>query len=208
MYNETNNSQEEINLLYGKLMTGREILKNIALDFEQPMGYLVVIVGILLILVLAAVLTQKHGRIMRKMRKGKRWIYLLLAVYVVVLLETAFFSREPGSRNSVDLTLFQTWGTTPVEHAYFIENIIMYIPFGVLMPMGYEKMQKGWCCVLLGGASSVCLELMQLFTQRGYCQLDDVVTNTAGTFAGWIIWKTGKILWARWNSRRCRSHRG
>ena len=31
--------------------------------------------------------------------------------------------------------------------------------------------------------------MKQLITQRGYCQLDDVVTNTAGTLIGWVIWK-------------------
>lgn len=31
--------------------------------------------------------------------------------------------------------------------------------------------------------------LSQLITQRGYCQLDDVVTNTVGMIVGWGIWK-------------------
>ena len=30
----------------------------------------------------------------------------------------------------MDLRLFGTWGETPIAHAYFIENIIMFIPFG------------------------------------------------------------------------------
>ena len=30
--------------------------------------------------------------------------------------------------------------------------------------------------------------LLQNITQRGYSQLDDVVTNTAGALAGWIVW--------------------
>lgn len=32
-------------------------------------------------------------------------------------------------------------------------------------------------------------EASQLITQRGYCQLDDVVTNTVGMLVGWGIWK-------------------
>lgn len=35
---------------------------------------------------------------------------------------------------------------------------------------------------------SVMIEVVQYITQRGYSQLDDVVTNTAGTLAGWIVW--------------------
>ena len=43
------------------------------------------------------------------------------------------------------------------------------------------------------------IEYTQLVTGRGYCQLDDFVTNTAGAaigffiylmlYAGWLIWK-------------------
>lgn len=114
---------------------------------------------------------------------------LLLIVYVLVLLETAFFSREPGSRHSVDLTLFETWGHSAVSHAYFIENIIMYLPFGVLMPCSFLCMKKVGICVTAGFFSSVFLELSQLVTRRGYCQLDDVLTNTAGALIGWLIWR-------------------
>ena len=48
---------------------------------------------------------------------------VLLIVYIEILMQTAFFSREPGSRKQIDLNLFGTWGETPVAHAYFIENI-------------------------------------------------------------------------------------
>lgn len=37
-------------------------------------------------------------------------------------MQTAFFSREPGSRQQIDLNLFGTWGQTAIAHAYFIEN--------------------------------------------------------------------------------------
>lgn len=114
---------------------------------------------------------------------------MLLVVYVLVLLETAFFSREPGSRHSVDLTLFETWGHSAVSHAYFIENIVMYLPFGVLMPCSFLRMKKAGICVMAGFFSSVFLELSQLVTRRGYCQLDDVLTNTAGALIGWLIWR-------------------
>lgn len=178
-----------------------EILKNIAADFEQPLGYLAVILGILLLLILAAVITRKHKAAFKKLRTEKRWMYLLFLIYVAVLLQTAFFSREPGSRTGVDLTLFETWGTTPIEHAYFIENILMYLPFGILAPLGWKWMQKGWRCVLLGCCSSMLLEFCQYLTQRGYCQLDDVLTNTIGAWIGWCIWKTGKLVHEHWSGQ-------
>ena len=119
---------------------------------------------------------------------------LLLIIYIQVVLQTAFFSREPGSRTQMDLRLFGTWGETPIAHAYFIENIIMFIPFGVLMPMVFRRMKKMRYCVFAGFLFSCIIEISQLITQRGFCQLDDVVTNTVGTLVGWIIWSCGNYF--------------
>lgn len=104
------------------------------------------------------------------------------------LCKQLFFSREPGSRKQIELNLFGTWGETSVAHAYFIENIIMFIPFGVLVPMVFKQMRKMRICVLVGFLFSCGIEISQLITQRGFCQLDDVVTNTVGTLIGWMTW--------------------
>ena len=70
-----------------------------------------------------------------------------------------------------------------------VENIIMFIPFGLLAPMVFKRMRKVRFCVFIGFLCSCGIELSQLITQRGYCQLDDVVTNTVGMLVGWGIWK-------------------
>jgi glycopeptide antibiotics resistance protein len=115
----------------------------------------------------------------------------LIVVYITVLLEFAFFSRMPGSRTGIDLILFKTWGKSVQAHSYFIENVIMFLPFGTLFPMKIRKFQSAISCVMAGFVFSVCLELAQLLTSRGHCQLDDVVTNTVGTLIGWLIWRGG-----------------
>lgn len=160
-----------------------ETWKNILDDFRQPISYLI-----------PAIVVTLFGIIIYKVwRKEKAKIsiaVIFLFLYIIVLLQTAFFSREPGSRNGINLILLSTWGLTTVEHAYFIENIMMFVPFGVLMPMVWNRMRKVRCCVLIGCLFSCVIELSQLVTQRGYCQLDDVVTNTIGSLVGWLIWKT------------------
>ena len=50
-------------------------------------------------------------------------------------------------------------------------------------------MKKMYWCVLAGFLMSCTIEMSQLLTQRGYMQIDDVLTNTAGAMAGWLIWK-------------------
>lgn len=101
----------------------------------------------------------------------------------------SIFSREAGSRKGIDLTILSTWGKTAQEHAYFIENIMMFVPLGILLPMLFKKIRKLQYCALTGFLCSCMIEVSQLVTQRGFCQLDDVITNTVGAVAGWMIWR-------------------
>lgn len=158
------------------------IWNNIIMDFRQPISYLFP----------AIIITMAGVFVFKIYKKGKgriRFSCILFIIYIEILMQTAFFSREPGSRQQIDLNLFGTWGQTAIAHAYFIENIIMFIPFGLLAPMVFERMRKVRFCVFIGFLCSCGIELSQLITQRGYCQLDDVVTNTVGMLVGWGIWK-------------------
>ncbi len=179
-----------------------DVLFCILIDLCQPIFYLfVVAAGCLLAGCVFLGFMKVTGREVRLQILPEKLHRILLLVYLLVLLQTALFSREPGSRHSIDLTLFETWGRSAVSHAYFIENILMYVPFGVLMPLCFRKMERFWICVPTALASSVLLELTQLLTQRGYCQLDDVVTNTVGALVGWLFWY---LLCRRvWYQRPC-----
>lgn len=173
-----------------------ELFTHISKDLTEPAKYLPwgILNGIILLLLREALykitsLKPKHDMaISRRIRKSSGTALFLAAAYLTTLLILAFFSREPGSRNSLDLILFSTWGPSAVLRAYFIENIIMFIPFGILAPLVIRKARQGRWCITGGFLFSVCLELMQLATQRGYCQIDDIVTNTAGTAIGWSLY--------------------
>lgn len=113
-------------------------------------------------------------------------VWFLFVVYMVVMFITVFLSREPGSRQGIDMTLFGTWGETPQAHAFVIENILLFVPFGILYPVAVPGRWK-YFTVLTGMIISVVIETVQLITQRGYCQLDDVVMNTLGSLVGYVI---------------------
>lgn len=116
-------------------------------------------------------------------------IRFLLVVYGITLLKLAFFSREPGSRTTVSTHLFDTWGTTMQAHAFFIENILMFIPFGILIPVAFSRMRGFVRCTTAAFTCSVLLEGMQFITGRGFCELDDIVTNTVGAVIGYMLYR-------------------
>lgn len=121
------------------------------------------------------------------LRSGQWLGSILFVIYFLVLLQTVFFSREPGSRWGTQLQFLGTWGTTMQDHAWVLENILLFLPFGILLPVCLPG-RGHWLTVPAGILCSACIEYIQLRTGRGYCQLDDVVMNGLGALAGWLIW--------------------
>ena len=102
------------------------------------------------------------------------------------LFGNCFLIKGAGTRTGVDLQLFETWGTSAQAHAYVIENILLFIPFGFLVPFVFFKCRNAIGTFCLGIFLSIACEYAQFITQRGYCQLDDVVMNTLGTILGYM----------------------
>ena len=125
-----------------------DVLRCIIIDFFQPFSYLLVIfaAGVLAAGFFLGIRRVTGWRI-RFQISVNGLCRVLLLVYLLVLLQTALFSREPGSRYSLDLTLFETWGRSAVSRAYFIENILMYLPFGILddVVTNTAGALVGWC---------------------------------------------------------------
>ena len=135
-------------------------------------------------------------------KNGKIWHMLFcgtFVAYMYTLIMIVYYSREPGSRTGVaDMVLWSNWGMTLQMHAYFIENIVLFIPFGLIFPLVFKNWMR-WFTIPVGAFISAAIEYTQLVTGRGYCQLDDFVTNTAGAaigffiylilYAGWLVWK-------------------
>ena len=129
-------------------------------------------------IIAAVLITCFIYTIFRWHKKLKFVLWCLFIFYIEALLWITFFSREPGSRRAIDMTFLYTWGYTAQEHAFFIENIILFVPFGFMMPCIFRMFRKMPVCVMGGFIFSVMIEVVQYITQRGYSQLDDVVTNT------------------------------
>ncbi|WP_270279454.1 VanZ family protein [Enterocloster citroniae] len=110
----------------------------------------------------------------------------LLIIYFIMLSILTIFEREPGSRTEMCLTLFGTIGG-PRDNSYVIENVLLFIPFGILAPWTWRLMRNPVICTLFGFALSCTVEVIQLITQRGYFQVDDIFTNTIGTLIGAVV---------------------
>lgn len=67
-------------------------------------------------------------------KKQLRLISIFLCYLVVVIIQT-LLSRESGSRDGMDLVLFSAWEDTIRSYAYVVENVMMLIPYGLLLSL-------------------------------------------------------------------------
>lgn len=107
----------------------------------------------------------------------------LLVVYLVMLFQVALFSREAGSRMDMNLVIGGTWTEDAQGRAYVIENVLLFIPFGMLIPLCLKRIPI-FATVLVGFILSLGIEFLQLLTARGYFQVDDLIMNALGCLLG------------------------
>ena len=67
-------------------------------------------------------------------------------------------------------------------------NIVMFLPLGFLLPELWQRCQQFWRCIGAVALIMTCVELVQLFTLRGFCETDDVMLNVLGGAIGFGIW--------------------
>lgn len=119
---------------------------------------------------------------------GTRTGRFLFGVFLGIILSVTFFSREIGSAGeTIDLNLFSTWKINTRNRAYLVENLLLFLPFGLFYSMGYGKKHILWNVFLAGSVTSLGIELLQLITKRGIFQLDDILTNVCGAVAGGLF---------------------
>ncbi|MCR6794767.1 VanZ like family protein [Bacillus paranthracis] len=118
------------------------------------------------------------------------WVYVFLfylsLVYKVTQIATVWdISRyETWIRvNQINLTLFDTAGSTT-----YLLNIVLFMPFGFLLPTIWPQFRKMKNTVCAGFFFSLAIELNQLLNNR-ITDVDDLFTNTLGAIIGYVLYK-------------------
>jgi|GEM_PF-1829807 len=138
-------------------------------------------------------------------------------IYVAGLLYVTLLSREPGSATTVivkDLTGYRDsfefdlgfigflrllknkqigagLDTVHVSSIVSLEeiilNILLFVPFGYLMPTIFKHARLIAVTSVWGFVVSLGIETTQLFTGLGIFDIDDLINNTLGTVCGYIL---------------------
>lgn len=70
-------------------------------------------------------------------------------------------------------------------------NILLFVPFGFLVPTLKESFRRWWKVLLLGLGFSLFIECSQLVLHMGCFDTADLVHNTLGAAIGYIVWVRG-----------------
>ena len=70
-----------------------------------------------------------------------------------------------------------------------ILNVFLFVPYGYLMPLVFQKMQKWWKVLLAGLTFSLCIETSQYLTHLGWFDISDPVYNGLGALIGYSLYK-------------------
>lgn len=76
-------------------------------------------------------------------------------------------------------------------------NVAMFVPFGGFLPAIWPKLQRFWKAVPVGFLSIVLIEICQLFTLRGRCDVDDLLLNVIGIVLGYGMWRFVQVCRTR-----------
>lgn len=114
-------------------------------------------------------------------------ITLVLIVGVPSLFEWKRYLRfnQPIFNPHINLVLFRD-----AFEITSVFNIILFIPFGFLLPTLWKKYHNLWSTFYYGLFFSFIIEFSQLFVRNRATDINDLIFNTLGTICGWIIFNS------------------
>ena len=115
------------------------------------------------------------------------FLVYLWAVFKVTGIGLLADIIRPGIRGGVNLRPFADLGIG------FWLNIVMFLPLGIVTPCIWKKCESVRYTVRLGFAVSLLIECSQIFNGRA-TDIDDLLANTIGACAGYLIWRGIYVL--------------
>ncbi len=143
---------------------------------------------------------------MKSMERSRAKVPLtcLFAAYLLGLLYFLFFCENYGhggageySYNLVpfkEILRYLRYGGILGTRAVVINllgNVIAFLPFGVLLPLLFRPFRRIWRTVLLSFVFSALVECTQLIFHVGCFDVDDMILNTLGGLAGFLLFLAG-----------------
>lgn len=130
---------------------------------------------------------QKHGVLLSK----QQYVFLVaFALYIIAVFHVtwagtiynAFTFQFQNMWDHINLVPF----SNDINPLVYGLNVIMFIPFGFMVPLIWQKMRTLPYITVVGFLFSLLIELSQLLSRRG-TDVDDLIMNTLGAVIGYLL---------------------
>lgn len=124
----------------------------------------------------------------------------ILITWIIACLYLILYSTVLGRefRDNLSIRLIPFWSIRAIQSGLIevlyekIYNVLFFMPYGCLLGFrSFSNRVSGFrgfrLSILIGCATSICIELLQLITRTGTCETDDVICNTVGCAVGAIV---------------------
>ena len=145
--------------------------------------------------------------------------WVLFLIYCAVMLWLLFFGRRiliyPNQTyfdclryNLVPFRTVESYvrffdrGLYWIAVKNLVGNIVMFVPYGFFLPCLSQKLRKFPKCLLCIALTIIAVELLQMFTLLGSCDIDDFILNTVGASVGFFLWSASSRIYERLTAKR------
>lgn len=141
----------------------------------------------------------------------------MFVLYILVLIYFLFFADRYGQMafaereyhyNLVLFTEIRRFWTYREQLGFLavaanlLGNVVGFMPFGMILPL-LSRNARGFFFITFSGFTlSLCVEVTQLMTKLGSFDVDDLIMNTLGTAAGYLIFAVCHSIYDKKRGRK------
>lgn len=115
--------------------------------------------------------------------------YIIFILYLTAMCFLVGFPSVTGIKIGWSYNFIPFYGMlNDITNSYL--NVLLFIPLGIFVPCLWPEYRSTMKTVGLGLMTSLGIEILQIFTFRA-TDINDVITNVAGTMIGYLI---GKLI--------------
>lgn len=154
--------------------------------------YILVPVFLLFLLYLGVIALWKK----RQLKAGQYLIVITFSIYLLCVIHLVFFPIDVNIGIYANRTpWYQTINFIPLltlDIQTFVLNVVMFMPFGVYLPLLHKKIESLKSVACYGFLLSLSIEGLQMVIRITLgngrsTDINDLIANTVGALAGYIV---------------------
>ncbi len=128
-----------------------------------------------------------------KSKKIYKFIFILMTIYLSILLSHLIspvygFSFKINYINNLNMNPFRIFELLYEKPKTLLKYMIIFLPYGILLPLLCKKINTGFKVILCGGILSFFIEVFQLFLYTG-TDINHMILASIGTYIGYLVFK-------------------